>query len=143
MTHLLDTNIRIYLIKNRPESLVQQPQSKEIEQIGLSTIILSELEYGVAKSLQFEKNSVALIEFLTPFKILDFNQTAAHEYGAIRAFPEEKGQFIGPMDQLIAVHAIAEDLILVANKDREIRRVPALEVENWLAEPDVGLEQEY
>jgi tRNA(fMet)-specific endonuclease VapC len=134
MTHLLDTNICIYLIKNRPESLVQRLQSKEIEQIGISTITLSELEYGVAKSQQFEKNSVALIEFLTPFKILDFNQTAAHEYGFIRTFLEEKGQLIGPMDLLIAAHAIAEGLILVTNNEREFRRVPALKVENWVAE---------
>ena len=131
MTHLLDTNICIYLIKNRPKSLVQRLQSREIEQIGISAITLSELEYGVAKSRQFEKNSVALIEFLTPFKILDFNQTAAHEYGAIRTFLEEKGQLIGPMDLLIAAHAIAEGLILVTNNEREFRRIPALIVENW------------
>ncbi|MBT3273777.1 MAG: type II toxin-antitoxin system VapC family toxin [Spirochaetales bacterium] len=134
MTHLLDTNICIYLIKKQPESVVRQMQSKEIEQVGISTITLSELEYGVAKSQYTERNRVALLEFLTPFRILDFDQAAAHEYGHIRTFLEEKGQLIGPMDLLIAAHAIARNLVLVTNNEREFRRVPALKIENWAAE---------
>jgi tRNA(fMet)-specific endonuclease VapC len=134
MTHLLDTNICICLIKKQPESVVRQMQSKEIEQVGISTITLSELEYGVAKSQYTERNRVALLEFLTPFRILDFDQAAAHEYGHIRTFLEEKGQLIGPMDLLIAAHAIARNLVLVTNNEREFRRVPALKIENWAAE---------
>ncbi len=134
MTHLLDTNICIYLIKEQPESVVRQMQSKEIEQVGISTITLSELEYGVAKSQYTERNRVALIEFLTPFRILDFDQAAAHEYGRIRTFLEEKGQLIGPMDLLIAAHAIARNLVLVTNNEREFQRVAALKIENWAAE---------
>ena len=134
MTHLLDTNICIYLIKKRPESVVRQLYSREIEQVGISTITLAELEYGVTKSQYPEKNSVALIEFLTPFGILDFDQAAAQEYGRIRTYLEQKGQLIGPLDLLIAAHAIAKSLVLVTNNEREFRRVPSLNIENWVAE---------
>ena len=133
MTHLLDTNICIYFIKKRPESVVRKLQSMQIEQVGISTITLSELEYGVVKSTYPERNSVALIEFLTPFYLLDFDQAAAHEYGRVRTFLEEKGQLIGPMDMLIAAHAISKRLVLVTNNEREFRRVPGLKIENWVA----------
>lgn len=106
----------------------------ELEQVGISAVTLAELEYGVAKSQYPERNSVALVEFLTPFRVLDFDQAAAHEYGQIRRSLEEKGQPIGPMDLLIAAHAIANNLVLVTNNEREFERVPLPGLENWTNE---------
>ncbi len=134
MTYLLDTNICIYLIKRKQESVVKRLFTEEIEQVGISTITVAELEFGVTKSQFPERNSVALIAFLTPFRILEFDQAAAHEYGRIRVFLEEKGQVIGPMDLLIAAHATSRNLVLVTNNEREFQRVPKLTIENWIAE---------
>lgn len=132
MTYLLDTNICIYLINKRPMSVVEHIQSLPIEDIGISTVTVAELEYGVAKSLRPEENRNALIEFLTPFRIVEFGQVAAYEYGQLRSVLELQGQIIGPMDLLIAAHALAEGAVLVTNNEKEFRRVPDLPLANWV-----------
>jgi tRNA(fMet)-specific endonuclease VapC len=134
MTHLLDTDICIYLIKNRPQSVQERLFEKELEQVAISTITVSELDYGVAKSSYPDRNRLALVEFLTPFSILDFDQSATYQYGDIRAFLERNGETIGPMDMLIAAQAKALGLILVTNNEREFRRIPSLQIENWVTE---------
>jgi tRNA(fMet)-specific endonuclease VapC len=134
MTHLLDTDICIYLIKDRPQSVQERLFEKELEQVAISTITVSELDYGVAKSSYPDRNRLALVEFLTPFRILDFGQSAAYEYRHIRTFLENKGRPIGPMDMLLAAQAKALGLILVTNNEREFKRVPLLEIENWVTE---------
>ena len=132
MTYLLDTNICIYVIKQRPASVVKRIQSVPIEDIGISSITVAELELGVAKSDCSEENRIALLEFLSPFRILDFGQMAAHEYGIIRSTLEKEGRLIGPMDLLIAAHAVSESVVLVTNNEREFGRVPNLLIENWV-----------
>jgi len=132
VTYLLDTNICIYLINKRPMSVVEHIQSLPIEDIGISTATVAELEYGVAKSLRPEENRNALIEFLTPFRIVEFGQVAAYEYGQLRSVLELQGQIIGPMDLLIAAHALAEGAVLVTNNEKEFRRVPDLPLANWV-----------
>jgi len=132
VTYLLDTNICIYLINKRPMSVVEHIQSLPIEDIGISTVTVAELEYGVAKSLRPEENRNALIAFLTPFRIVEFGQVAAYEYGQLRSVLELQGQIIGPMDLLIAAHALAEGAVLVTNNEKEFRRVPDLPLENWV-----------
>lgn len=131
MNYLLDTNICIYLIKAHPPSLVQRIRVVPMEDIGISVITVAELEYGVAKSMRADENRLALLEFLTPFQIGEFGQTAAYEYGRIRTELEREGQIIGPMDLLIAAHAVAEGATLITNNEREFRRVANLRVENW------------
>ena len=132
-THLLDTNICIYLIRDRPQSVQERLFEKELEQVAISTITVSELDYGVAKSRYPDRNRFALVEFLTPFRILDFDQSAAYEYGQIRAHLERSGQPIGPMDMLIGAQARALGLVLVTNNEREFQRIPLLRIENWVA----------
>jgi len=131
---MLDTNICIYLIKLHPNGLVARVQSMPIEEIAISTVTVAELEYGVANSQYPEANRLSLVEFLSPFKILDFAQAAAFEYGQIRYELKRKGMIIGPMDLLLAAHAVAEDLTLVTNNEKEFRRVHQLKVENWAQE---------
>ena len=132
MTYLLDTNICIYLIKKKPVSVVERIRTESINQIGVSSITLAELEHGVSKSAFPERNRIALVEFVTPFRILDFGQSAAHEYGRLRSRLEQAGQVIGPLDLLIAAHAVAENLTLVTNNEREFQRIPNLKIENWV-----------
>ena len=105
------------------------------DEIGISTITLSELQYGIEKSKFPEKNQMALLEFLIPFGILDFDQKAAGVYGRIRSTLEKKGKPIGSMDMLIAAVAKSERLILVTNNVKEFMRIEGLMIENWV-EPE-------
>ena len=82
-------------------------------------------------SLDPIKNELALLRFLVPLSILSFGAPAASVYGEIRAHLQSKGTPIGPLDMLIAAHAISEGLVLVTNNTREFERVPDLELENW------------
>ena len=91
MTYLLDTNSCIYVIKRKLPSVIARLRSKEAEEIAVSTITIAEMEYGIAKSRQPNRNKVALLEFLLPFAILDFDQHAAVHYGPIRSDLESRG----------------------------------------------------
>ena len=130
--YMLDTNICIYVIKNRPESAVHRFLECAAGDICISSVTYAELMHGVEKSKAREKNLLALTLFLSAITILDFDSHAAEEYGKIRAFLEKKGKPIGPMDMLIAAHAKSEDLILVTNNTGEFDRVPGLKLENWV-----------
>jgi len=106
--------------------------SKRPEEIVISTITIAELEYGVEKSLHPDRNRIALLEFLVPFMILDFDQMATLHYGQIRLSLESKGMPIGPMDMLLAAQARSRNLILVTNNEKEFQRIDGLQIENWL-----------
>ena len=123
MKYLLDTNICIYIINNKPSIVVERIRSKRPEEIAISAITLAELEYGISNSEYSDRNRVALLQFLFPFMLLDFDQMAAQEYGSIRANLEGRGEPIGAMDMLIAAQAIASDLILVTNNENEFKKV--------------------
>ena len=92
---------------------------------------MAELQYGIEKSSNTEKNRDALEKFLTPIEIIDYGYEAAVEYGKIRAELEKKGFPIGPLDLLIASHAKSLDIILVTNNVREFERIAGLRIENW------------
>ena len=129
--YMLDTNICIYAIKNKPEQVLQRLQENLSKGLCISAITLDELEHGVEKSANPEKNQMALIQFLSILDILPFDDLAATEYGNICAHLQKQGTPIGTMDMLIAGHARAENLILVTNNVREFKRVPNLCIENW------------
>jgi len=133
MAYLLDTNICIYIIKNRPESVREKFESISVGEIGISSITLSELQYGVEKSASPAKNQQALSLFLHPLSIYPYDPNAASIYGQIRADLEKKGLPIGPLDMLIAAHALSLDHILVSNNLKEFTRVPNLKTENWIS----------
>jgi tRNA(fMet)-specific endonuclease VapC len=132
MKYLLDTNICIYLIKKKPLEVIKRLSELEINEVGISSITLSELEYGVEKSSNPEKNKIALIEFLSMIEIYNYDDKAAKEYGKIRTDLERKGKIIGSLDMLIAAHAKSRDFILVTNNEEEFRRVKELLIENWV-----------
>ncbi len=99
--------------------------------IGISSITLAELQYGIKKSQVPEKNQMALNQFLLPLEILDFDMNASMEYGKIRTVLERAGTPIGPLDTLIAAQVRALGLTLVTNNEKEFMRVPELKIENW------------
>ena len=131
MKWLLDTNVCIAVIRQRPESALRRLRGKQVGQVGLSTITLAELEFGAAKSQQPARARAALREFLLPLEVVPFNEAAVDAYGTVRAVMEKKGRPIGPLDTLIAAHALALGTVLVTNNTREFRRVPGLSVEDW------------
>ncbi len=131
IAYLLDTDTCIYLIKKKNPRALVKLQSMEIGTVGISSITLSELEYGVARSTKPQQNKLALAHFLAPLEIMPFDDQAAAQYGPIRALLESNGTPIGPLDTLIASHALALDAIIVTNNIREFARVPKLVIENW------------
>ena len=133
MKHMmLDTNICICIIKNKPQSAKKRFEEYEVGQLCISSITVSELMYGAFKSKHTEKNLKALERFLMPFEIVDYDFAASVEYGKIRASLEKKGQVIGNMDMQIAGHALSRDMVLVTNNTREFERVEGLVLENWV-----------
>lgn len=131
MTYMLDTNICIYAIKNKPEQVLRRLKDNMQYGLCISAITLAELEHGVEKSLFPERNRAALMQFISILDVLPFDDLAAVKYGEICAHLQKIGKPIGTMDMLIAGHAKAEHMILVTNNVREFERVPDLEIENW------------
>jgi tRNA(fMet)-specific endonuclease VapC len=134
MNYLIDTNICIYLMNRRPQYLVQKLRLFLFESLKISSITVAELQYGVAKSQRTQHNQTRLDEFLLPFEVLPFGNEHTQTYGEIRASLAQKGQIIGPLDMLIAAHALTENLTLVTNNDKEFKRVKGLNVENWVTQ---------
>lgn len=128
---LLDTNICIYLIKQKPRHVLDRLRTLDIASVAISSITLAELQYGVAKSSRPEQNGEALAAFLAPLGVEGFEDEAAAEYGRVRAELERQGTPIGSLDMLIAAHALSLDCTLITNNEREFRRVSGLKVENW------------
>ena len=132
MIYMLDTNICIYAMKNKPEHVLRRLKKELNSGLCISSVTLAELEYGMMHSSNPAKNKQALLRFLVPLTALPFDAAAAAEYGAIRSYLMSNGTPIGPLDMLIAAHAKAENLILVTNNVREFARVPNLKIENWV-----------
>ncbi|PKL38137.1 MAG: VapC toxin family PIN domain ribonuclease [Spirochaetae bacterium HGW-Spirochaetae-1] len=130
--YLLDTNICIYIINKKPVDVLQTLKTKLKKEIYISSITVAELEYGVAKSRFPEKNKISLIEFLSVFNILYFDDNDAAEFGIIKADLEKNGSMIGPMDFLISAQAKSKKLILVTNNIKEFERVKGIRIENWV-----------
>ncbi len=130
MEYLLDTNICIYIIKKKPLAIFEKFKTFPLGSVGISSITLAELQFGIQKSSEPEKNQSALNQFLIPLEILDFDFNAAIEYGDIRSLLEKSGTSIGPLDTLIAAHAKSLDVTIVTNNENEFRRVKGLKVEN-------------
>ena len=131
MKYLLNTNICIYLIKKQYPEILSKLLRVGFDKIAISTITLAELEYGVANSKRMFEVQTALFEFILPFEILDFNYNAASCYGKIRKELKDKGQPISDMDMLKASVAMANELIMVTNNEKEFRRISGLKIENW------------
>lgn len=131
---LLDTNICIALIKQRPLRLIHKLKDHEPGELALSSITFAELQFGVAKSRHSARNAAALEQFVLPLEVLSFDEAAAKVYGQLRATLEAQGTPIGALDTLIASHALSLGATVVTNNAREFLRVEGLRVEDWIDE---------
>ena len=131
MRYMLDTNMCIYVIKKNPANVIRRLRRMDVGDVCISSITLSELEYGVSKSSRPAQNKLALAEFLSPIEVVPYDDMAAQEYGRLRAHLERQGTPMGSLDTLIAAHALALKCTLVTNNEDEFKRAPNLRVQNW------------
>jgi tRNA(fMet)-specific endonuclease VapC len=133
ISYMLDTNICIYVIKQKPENVINRFRQFPISSLAISSITLSELEYGVMKSSKTDQNKFALSQFVAALEIFPYGSDAAQYYGILRAFLEKQGNPIGSLDMLIAAHALSVNCTLVTNNEKEFSRIPGLRIENWIS----------
>ncbi len=129
---LLDTNICIYLIKEKPLQVLSRLRTYNPDAIKISSIVLSELYFGAEKSTRKQVNLVAIARFIAPFEIIEFNHNDAQHFGKIRSELQSKGLIIGPYDMQIAAQALSRSWTVVTNNEKEFNRVTGLKVENWV-----------
>ena len=134
MLFMLDTNLCIYAIKHRPPEVLAALRRHETDGLGVSSITVAELFFGVAKSGSL-RNRLALQQYLEPLEIADFDRAAAAAYGPLRTTLEAAGIPIGALDTQIAAHALALSVTLVSDNTREFARVAGLRLVNWVAAP--------
>jgi tRNA(fMet)-specific endonuclease VapC len=132
LEYMLDTNICIYVIKNRPAAL-RERFDQYADTLCISTITLGELLYGVERSARHSQNLRAVEEFTARLDVMPFPAKAAAHFGQIRAELARLGTPCGAYNMLIAAHARSEGLTLVTNNIREFQRIPALLIENWFS----------
>ena len=130
--YMLDTNTCIYIIKRKPANVIDRFRQIQISQVCISSITLSELEYGVIRSSKPERNQLALAQFVAPMEILPYGDEAALHYGRLRVHLEKHGTPIGSLDMLISAHALSTGCILVTNNVKEFKRVPNIKIDNWV-----------
>ena len=131
--YLLDTNICIYIQREKPAKVLTRFEKLKSGEAAISVVTWGELLYGAEKSQQRKKILYLLDEFKTIIPVLPMPENAGKTYGSIRAFLEKKGTPIGNNDLWIAAHAKASSLTLVTNNEREFQRVPGLKIQNWVS----------
>jgi tRNA(fMet)-specific endonuclease VapC len=127
---LLDTNICIEIINQRPSKVLSRFRKYKFEEIGISSVSAAELSFGIEQSGSV-KGKEFLDMFLATLKIYPFDEECIWKYGKLRAFLEKKGQPIGTLDTMIAAHALSLNMLLVTNHEDEFVGVPGLKTENW------------
>ena len=130
---LLDTNICIYIQRQKPKEVLARFEKLEPGDVAISVITWGELLYGAEKSMQRKKALQLLDEFKSFVPVLPIPENAGNTYGVMRASLESKGKPIGNNDLWIAAHAKAAGLTIVTNNEREVQRVPGLKGKNWVA----------
>lgn len=135
MQFMLDTNILVYVLNRRAQhqAVVDRYDAADARLTCISSVTLAELRFGVEQSLIRSVTQAKLDRVVAALTVVPFEARAAHAYGVLRAQLQAKGKPIGPLDMLIAGHAISLGAMLVTNNVREFSRVPGLRIENWLA----------
>ena len=132
MKYMLDTNICIYILNKKPISYIKKLENLEKKYtIAISSIVLSELQFGVSNSKYKEQNQINVNSLISKLEIIDFTSQCALYYGEIRADLKRKGVIIGNNDLLIASHAVCEKATLVTNNTSEFKRVQELKFIDW------------
>jgi tRNA(fMet)-specific endonuclease VapC len=129
--YLLDTNFCILLLKSPPEAAIARLRETAPDRLAASSITAAELRFGADESAHPRRNHRRLDTFFSSVNVVAFDDQAAARYGRTRTRLEKLGNPIGPLDTLIAAHALATSSVLVTNNLREFRRVRGLKVEDW------------
>jgi len=137
LKYMLDTNIVIYTMKNKPPQV--RTRFKQYDgQMCVSSVTFGELIFGAERSARPEKNVIAIESLVARMELAVFDGKAAIHFGQIRADLAKLGTPIGPYDAMIAGHARSTGLILVTNNLKEFSRVPGLRLENWVNGQDTA-----
>jgi tRNA(fMet)-specific endonuclease VapC len=130
---MLDSNICIFIIKNKNEKVLKQLKQNRQKGLCISSITLAEMEFGIenAEHEYKTRNRIALMEFLAIMEIKYFDENAAKENGVLRKYLKDKKCLIGPLDMLIGAHAKSLKMTLVTNNTREFERIQNLKIEDW------------
>ncbi len=129
---MLDTDICSYILREKPQSVLQQFIKIDPQNICISVITEAELRYGVARSESKKINRKIVEDFLDRLLIMEWDSDAAASYGELRATLEVKGKPIGNMDLMIAAHALSLHATVVTNNTKHFQIVPKLKVQNWV-----------
>lgn len=142
MKYMLDTNICSYIIKNRPIQVLHKFKKIDVHSCVISAVTLAELKYWVARNKKIHQrsknsgdpkvNERVINDFVSHLIVMDFDDLAADVYGKIRAELEANGTLVGNADLMIGAHAISLKATLVTNNIKEFKRLPGIELENWL-----------
>lgn len=130
LRYMLDTNMCIYLIKNQPKQVARRFVNCFVGDVVMSAITFAELDYGVAVSKDPERELNNLNKLVKLINVMPFDANAARAYGAVRMATRERKK--DHLDKLIASHAIALNIILVTNNERDFIAYPTLQIENWI-----------
>lgn len=139
MPFLFDTNTCLYVIHQRKgfESIIRRMDGLRYGELVFSSVVLAELQFMVAKSAVPQAKREQLLRFLLQFHVAPFDESAALSYGRLRHQLERRGSPIGPLDTLIAAHALSLKATVVTNNIRHFTQVPGLAVESWYSDPRV------
>jgi tRNA(fMet)-specific endonuclease VapC len=129
--YMLDTNMCIYIAKDRPPAVRDRFERLKPGQLVMSAITYGELSYGASKSNQRVQALTQLEELVQDVPVVELDFRAAEAYGEIRATLEKQGRPIGNNDLWIGAHALALSLTLATNNEREFKRIHGLSLENW------------
>lgn len=134
LRYMLDTNLCIRLLRDRPPEL--RPRfAAEADALCTSTVVLTELLHGAAKSARPDHNRREVQALVGRIALLPFDQEAAIHAADIRAELERKGRTIGAYDLLTAGHARSRGLVVITSDLADFSRVGGLRAEDWLAAP--------
>jgi tRNA(fMet)-specific endonuclease VapC len=133
MLYMLDTNICIFLLGKKKAIYFDKLDNiqEKGHNIAISTIVLAELQFGVANSQRKEQNQKELNILLGKLQVMSYDDKCAYFYGELRTKLKQVGYLIGGNDLFIASHAMAEDAILITNNLQEFQRVNGLKIEHW------------
>lgn len=133
LRYLLDTNICIYIAKQKPIHVLHKFEHLSVGEAGMSIITFGELLYGVQKSQHQKKSMTILSELVTLIPALPLETDVGKHHGKIREKLEQQGKLIGNNDLWIASHALSLEVVLVTNNVKEFSRIPHLKIENWIS----------
>ena len=133
MTYLIDTNVCIDYLRGRAVEVRKRMESILPGDVVLCSIVKAELFHGAMKSANPPMALANQQPFISQFASLPFNDSAAEQYGRLRAALEKQGALIGPYDLLIVSIALANNVTLVTHNTDEFKRVPGLQMEDWQA----------